>query len=177
MRIKSFRRGRWARCEFLDHSSIKKVWERNAMSKQKVRWASWESRKSMNGGFPSFLRTPHAVLAGIASRDGTRPPPRSRQAMGYPQVIFSYGPSSLPRKSIWFTIPSRIISTIITPGGRRPWQGDPLRKTALPDGHQAQALVDHCEKKKALLMDGFMWPHHPRTNHLREIIPPAGSAR
>src|SRR5262249_28344571 len=31
-------------------------------------------------------------------------------------------------------------------------------------------LVDHCRGKGVTLMDGFMWPHHPRTAAMRRLI-------
>jgi len=38
------------------------------------------------------------------------------------------------------------------------------------DAPSAAALVAHCRAKGVRLMDGFMWPHHPRTHKLRKIL-------
>ena len=35
---------------------------------------------------------------------------------------------------------------------------------------EAQSMADHCAAKNLRLLDGFMWPHHPRTKKLRETI-------
>lgn len=35
---------------------------------------------------------------------------------------------------------------------------------------EAQQVVDHCREKNVRLMDGFMWPHHPRTASLRQVL-------
>ena len=35
---------------------------------------------------------------------------------------------------------------------------------------QAQEMADHCAQRQVRLMDGFMWPHHPRTQKLRDTI-------
>jgi len=39
---------------------------------------------------------------------------------------------------------------------------------------EAEALVDYCAKKNVRLMDGFMWPHHPRTAKLRKFLDDGG---
>lgn len=38
------------------------------------------------------------------------------------------------------------------------------------DANSAAALVAYCRAKGVRLMDGFMWPHHPRTKKIREVI-------
>jgi xylose dehydrogenase (NAD/NADP) len=38
------------------------------------------------------------------------------------------------------------------------------------DAKSAEALVAYCRSKGVRLMDGFMWPHHPRTQKLRQFL-------
>lgn len=38
------------------------------------------------------------------------------------------------------------------------------------DAGTAESVVAYCRQKGVRLMDGFMWPHHPRTRKLREFI-------
>jgi len=38
------------------------------------------------------------------------------------------------------------------------------------DAKSAAELVAYCRSKGVRLMDGFMWPHHPRTQRLRQFI-------
>lgn len=38
------------------------------------------------------------------------------------------------------------------------------------DAAEAADVVAHCRAKGVRLMDGFMWPHHPRTKRIREKI-------
>src|SRR5947208_3491509 len=38
------------------------------------------------------------------------------------------------------------------------------------DAKSAEALVAYCRSKGVRLMDGFMWPHHPRTRKLRQLL-------
>ncbi len=35
---------------------------------------------------------------------------------------------------------------------------------------EAEKLVAYCRSKGVRLMDGFMWPHHPRTHKLRQVL-------
>ncbi len=38
------------------------------------------------------------------------------------------------------------------------------------DAAEARRMVDHCRAQNVALMDGTMWPHHPRTAKLREFL-------
>lgn len=43
-------------------------------------------------------------------------------------------------------------------------------KPLTPDAQSAAELVAYCRSKNVRLMDGFMWPHHPRTRKLRQLL-------
>jgi predicted dehydrogenase len=43
-------------------------------------------------------------------------------------------------------------------------------KPLCPDASEAADVVAHCRARGVRLMDGFMWPHHPRTRRLRQAI-------
>ena len=47
-------------------------------------------------------------------------------------------------------------------------------KPLTPTAKEAQQLVDFCQLKKVCLMDGFMWPHHPRTIRMRNYLDDGG---
>ncbi len=47
-------------------------------------------------------------------------------------------------------------------------------KPLCPSAPEAAALVAHCRKKNVRLMDGFMWPHHPRTQKVRDFLDAGG---
>jgi predicted dehydrogenase len=38
------------------------------------------------------------------------------------------------------------------------------------DAASAEKLIAYCRSKNVRLMDGFMWPHHPRTHKLRKFL-------
>lgn len=43
-------------------------------------------------------------------------------------------------------------------------------KPLTPTATEAAELVAYCRQRGVVLLDGFMWPHHPRTTRLRELI-------
>lgn len=43
-------------------------------------------------------------------------------------------------------------------------------KPLCPEANEAEALVEYCRQKNVRLMDGFMWPHHPRTHAIRKLL-------
>ncbi len=45
-----------------------------------------------------------------------------------------------------------------------------VEKPMCPTAKECDELVAYCRAKKVRLMDGFMWPHHPRTHKLRKFL-------
>lgn len=43
-------------------------------------------------------------------------------------------------------------------------------KPLTPSAAEAGSLASYCRDKGVRLMDGFMWPHHPRTRQLRQML-------
>jgi predicted dehydrogenase len=43
-------------------------------------------------------------------------------------------------------------------------------KPLCPTADEARRVVDFCREKGVKLLDGFMWPHHPRTARLRQLL-------
>jgi predicted dehydrogenase len=43
-------------------------------------------------------------------------------------------------------------------------------KPLTPTAPEAQSLVEYCSQKKVRIIDGFMWPHHPRTAVMRKLL-------
>src|SRR5262249_27607757 len=43
-------------------------------------------------------------------------------------------------------------------------------KPLTPTAREAQEVLEHCKRKGTKLMDGFMWPHHPRTAKLQKLL-------
>lgn len=47
-------------------------------------------------------------------------------------------------------------------------------KPLAPTAEEAQRVVDYCCAKNVKLMEGFMWPHHPRTARLQQFLDQGG---
>lgn len=43
-------------------------------------------------------------------------------------------------------------------------------KPLCPTAAEAEALVAYCQGKGVKLLDGFMWPHHPRSQRIRNLL-------
>jgi predicted dehydrogenase len=43
-------------------------------------------------------------------------------------------------------------------------------KPLAPSAAEARRVADYCQEKGVKLMDGFMWPHHPRTARLKKMF-------
>src|SRR5207253_8742254 len=43
-------------------------------------------------------------------------------------------------------------------------------KPLTPTAREAESLVAFCQAKKVKLMDGFFWPHHPRTAQMKQLL-------
>jgi D-xylose 1-dehydrogenase (NADP+, D-xylono-1,5-lactone-forming) len=50
-------------------------------------------------------------------------------------------------------------------------------KPLTPSAAESRHLVDYCRAKGVRLMDGFMWPHHPRTHQLKKFLSEGGIGR
>ncbi len=140
------------------------------MSERKVRWGVLGVAKINERVFPSFARTPHAVLAGIASRD----PQKSAEAAKTWNIAHSFPTyealiASPEIDVVYNPLPNHLHDRYTRLAAD---QGKAIvcEKPLCPTAAEAQALVDYCQAKKVILMDGFMWPHHPRTSRLRQII-------
>ena len=44
------------------------------------------------------------------------------------------------------------------------------RQMAQEETREAEALVSFCHSRKIKLMDGFFWPHHPRTAQMKKLL-------
>jgi predicted dehydrogenase len=49
-----------------------------------------------------------------------------------------------------------------------------VEKPMCPTAKECDDLVAYCRAKKVRLMDGLMWPHHPRTHKLRAFLDAGG---
>jgi predicted dehydrogenase len=123
---------------------------------------------------PAFARTANAELAAIASRSLDKAQKAAKEA-GIPKAHGSYEA----------LLDDPIIDVVYNPLPNS-LHGEWTKKAAdrgkhvlcekplAPTAAEAQAIVEYCRAKGVKLMDGFMWPHHPRTAQLRRFLDQGG---
>ena len=119
---------------------------------------------------PAFKKAQNAELRAIASRDLGRAR-QAASAAGLPVAHGSYEAllADPTIDAVYIPLPN----TLHDEWARRAADAGKhvlCEKPLTPTAAQAQALVDYCRAKGVTLMDGFMWPHHPRTAEMRRLI-------
>ncbi len=136
----------------------------------KLRWGILGVAKINNRLLPGFARARRADLWAIASRD----PGRAQEAAlaaGIPMAYGSYEAllADPAVDAVYVPLPNHLHdrwTRLAADAGKHVLCEKPLTATAA----EALALVDYCAEKGVRLMDGFMWPHHPRTAILRRNL-------
>jgi predicted dehydrogenase len=140
----------------------------------KLRWGILGVAAINNRILPSFLRARNAEVRAIASRSFERAKVAANAA-GIPISHGSYQAllDDPTIDAVYIPLPNTLHDDWARKAaehGKHIWCEKPLCTTAAA----AQALVDFCRAKGVKLMDGFMWPHHPRTAHLRGFLDSGG---
>ena len=137
---------------------------------KKARWGILGVAKINDRLLPSFAKARNLELVGIASRSLDRAQAAAKAA-GIPQAYGSY--EALlddPNIDIIYNpLPNTLHAEWTKKAadrGKHVLCEKPLTATA----PEAQEVVDYCAARKVNLMDGFMWPHHPRTKMLRDYL-------
>ncbi|MBX9677139.1 MAG: Gfo/Idh/MocA family oxidoreductase [Gemmataceae bacterium] len=137
---------------------------------KKARWGILGVAKINDRLLPSFAKARNLELFGIASRSLDRAQAAAKAA-GIPQAYGSY--EALlddPNIDIVYNpLPNTLHAEWTKKAadrGKHVLCEKPLTATA----PEAQEVVDYCAARKVNLMDGFMWPHHPRTKMLRDYL-------
>lgn len=144
------------------------------MSTARLRWGILGVAKINDRLIPAFRSSRHAELWAIASRDGER----VRQAAhkgGIPHAFESYDALLADPEidAVYIPLPN----TLHGEWTRRAADfGKHIlcEKPLTPSAREAEDLIAYCRAKGVRLMDGFMWPHHPRTHLLRTLLDQGG---
>jgi predicted dehydrogenase len=136
----------------------------------KLRWGILGVAKINDRLLPAFAKAAHVDLRAIASRDLARAQAAARAA-GIPRAHGSYEAllADPDIDAVYIPLPNHL---------HAPWARQAAdagkhvlcEKPLTPTEADAWPLIDHCKSKGVQLMDGFMWPHHPRTALLRRTI-------
>lgn len=137
---------------------------------RKLRWGILGVAKINDRLLPAFARAANADLRAIASRSLERAR-AAATAAGIPQAHGSYESLLADPEidAVYIPLPNTLHGEWTR---RAADQGKHVlcEKPLAPTAAEAQAIVDYCRQRRVHLMDGFMWPHHPRTARLRQFL-------
>jgi xylose dehydrogenase (NAD/NADP) len=140
------------------------------MSNRKIRWGILGVAKINERLIPAFHKAERASLLAIASRNKERA--QAAATAGHIPIACGSYEELLSRSDIdavYIPLPNTLHdewTRRAADAGKHILCEKPLTPTAT----QAADLIAYCQARGVLLMDGFMWPHHPRTALLRQII-------
>lgn len=137
---------------------------------KKVRWGILGVAKINERILPSFARSKHAKVVALASRDKAKAKAAAdatgipiacgsyEELVRHPEVDVVYNPLPNHLHAEWTRAAIEHGKTVL------------CEKPLCPTASQARELVDWVSARGGRLMDGFMWPHHPRTPKLRRLL-------
>ena len=126
--------------------------------------------KINNRVIPSFARTQFTELSAIASRSQQKANAAAKEAnipkaygsyealLKDPEIDIIYNPLPNHLHAEWTKKAADHGKHVI------------CEKPLAPTAKEAEELVNYCAKKGVKLMDGFMWPHHPRTAKIKAML-------
>jgi predicted dehydrogenase len=140
----------------------------------KLRWGVLGVAKINDRLLPAFGRTALADLRAIASRS----PEKARAAAVAAGVPVAHGTYEALLEdpdidAVYIPLPN----TLHAEWARRAAEHGKhilCEKPLAPTAAEAKELIAFCAARKVKLMDGFMWPHHPRTAKLRKFLDDGG---
>ena len=133
------------------------------MAKDKLRWGVLGVASIYERVRPAFATACNAELRAIASRSLDR----ARQAAQIAHIPAAYGSydelvNDPAIDAVYIPLPNSMHAEWTRQAARR-GKHVLCEKPLTPTAAEAQSLVDYCRSEGVCLMDGFMWPHHPRT--------------
>ena len=137
---------------------------------KKIRWGILGVAKINDRLIPAFAKSSLGELAAIASRDLGKAQAAARAA-GIPTAHGGYEAllADPSLDAVYIPLPNTLHGEWVraaADAGKHVLCEKPLTPTA----PGAEELVAHCHARGVKLMDGFMWPHHPRTAAIRELL-------
>jgi D-xylose 1-dehydrogenase (NADP+, D-xylono-1,5-lactone-forming) len=136
----------------------------------RLRWGILGVAHNNKRLLPAFARSTHAELRAIASRSLERAQ-AAVAAAGIPTAYGSYERllDDPAIDAIYNPLPNSLHVEWTMRAAER---GKHIlcEKPMAPTAAEAQKVVDFCRAMGVRLMDGFAWPHHPRTARLRELL-------
>jgi xylose dehydrogenase (NAD/NADP) len=140
------------------------------MTIKKLRWGILGVAKINERLLPAFAKASNAELVGIASRSRSKAEDAARNA-GIPKAFGSYEAllDDPTIDAVYIPLPNTLHDEWTRKAAER-GKHVLCEKPLTPTAREAEALVSFCHAKKIKLMDGFMWPHHPRTHAIKDLL-------
>jgi predicted dehydrogenase len=141
---------------------------------KKLRWGILGVAKINERIIPAFAETKFATLHAIASRSLAK----AQAAAAAHRIPVAYGSyeellNDPEIDAVYLPLPNHLHAEWTLKAGRR-GKHVLCEKPLCPTAAEARALVDACKTLGIRLMDGFMWPHHPRTREIRDFLDNGG---
>src|SRR4051794_28103407 len=139
-------------------------------SSKKIRWGILGVAKINDRLMPSFHRLRNGELLGIASRSLDRAQTAAAKD-GIPKAYGSYEAllDDPAIDAVYNPLPNTLHAEWTMKAAER-GKHVLCEKPLCPTATEAAEVIAYCRERKVNLMDGFMWPHHPRTKRLRELL-------
>lgn len=140
------------------------------MTPPKIRWGILGTAKILQRLLPAFRLAPSVELVGIASRSADK----ARRAAAVEAIPHAFGSyeellDSDKIDAVYIPLPNHLHAEWTRKAADK-GKHVLLEKPICPAAGEAAELVAYCKEKNVRLMDGFFWPHHPRTARLREML-------
>jgi D-xylose 1-dehydrogenase (NADP+, D-xylono-1,5-lactone-forming) len=137
---------------------------------RRVSWGILGVAKINERLLPGFARAKWADLQAIASRSLDRAEAAAKAAR-IPRAYSSYEAllDDPTIAAVYIPLPNSLHGEWTRRAAER---GKHIlcEKPLAPTASEAREVVDFCRARDVKLMDGFMWPHHPRTARLRQLL-------
>jgi xylose dehydrogenase (NAD/NADP) len=140
------------------------------MTKNKLHWGILGVAKINDRLLPAFAKATNADLRAIASRSLEKAQAAAAAAR-IPTAYSSYEAllDDPAIDAIYNPLPNTLHAEWTMKAAER-GKHVLCEKPLCPTAAEAQHLVEFCRAKGVKLMEGFMWPHHPRTARLRQFL-------
>ncbi len=140
------------------------------MPTTKLRWGVLGVANITKRLLPAFRKSGHAELRAVASRSPEKAEGAARAAglaVAHPSYEALLDDPEID--AVYIPLPNTLHAEWTRRAAER---GKHIlcEKPLTPTAAEARELVAFCAARKVLLMDGFMWPHHPRTARLRKFL-------
>jgi D-xylose 1-dehydrogenase (NADP+, D-xylono-1,5-lactone-forming) len=140
------------------------------MASKKLRWGILGVAKINDRLLPSFARARNLELYGIASRSLDKAL-SAAETTGIPKAYGSYDEllADPTIDVVYIPLPNHLHAEWTRKAADR-GKHVLCEKPLTPAASEAAALVAYCRDRKVKLMDGFMWPHNPRTAMIHDRL-------